>query len=95
MNRYELHVQQSPGKAALRLARARRRLDELEAGARPRGSDDTVVARRREVDGLTDALAGSGRCGDCGKALTDPESIERGIGPDCAAKRVREAADAR
>ena len=28
----------------------------------------------------------SGRCGRCGKKLTVPESIERGIGPDCASK---------
>jgi hypothetical protein len=25
----------------------------------------------------------AGRCGKCGKELTDPVSIERGIGPDC------------
>lgn len=25
-----------------------------------------------------------GRCGRCGRTLTVPESIERGIGPDCA-----------
>ena len=25
-----------------------------------------------------------GRCGRCGRALTVPESIERGIGPECA-----------
>lgn len=25
-----------------------------------------------------------GRCGKCGKPLTDPESIKRGIGPECA-----------
>ncbi len=25
----------------------------------------------------------SGKCGKCGKKLTTPESIERGIGPDC------------
>lgn len=25
-----------------------------------------------------------GKCGRCGRALTDPESIERGIGPECA-----------
>lgn len=24
-----------------------------------------------------------GRCGKCGRTLTDPESIERGIGPEC------------
>lgn len=27
-----------------------------------------------------------GRCGICGRTLTDPESIERGIGPICAEK---------
>lgn len=27
-----------------------------------------------------------GRCGRCGRALTDPESIARGIGPVCADK---------
>lgn len=27
-----------------------------------------------------------GRCGRCGKRLTVPESIDRGIGPDCASK---------
>jgi hypothetical protein len=27
-----------------------------------------------------------GRCGRCGHALTVPESIERGLGPECAGK---------
>lgn len=27
-----------------------------------------------------------GRCGKCGRPLTVPESIERGIGPDCASR---------
>jgi Family of unknown function (DUF6011) len=27
-----------------------------------------------------------GHCGRCGRTLTVPESIERGIGPECAAK---------
>jgi hypothetical protein len=29
----------------------------------------------------------SGRCGRCGKKLTVPESIERGLGPECAGKQ--------
>ncbi len=29
----------------------------------------------------------SGRCGRCGRALTTPESVTRGIGPECA-KRI-------
>ena len=28
----------------------------------------------------------AGRCGRCGRVLTTPESIERGIGPECARK---------
>jgi hypothetical protein len=28
----------------------------------------------------------SGRCGCCGRLLTVPESIERGLGPECASK---------
>ena len=27
-----------------------------------------------------------GRCGKCGRTLTVPESIDRGIGPECASK---------
>jgi hypothetical protein len=30
-----------------------------------------------------------GRCGACGRKLTVPESIERGIGPECYAKQGR------
>lgn len=28
----------------------------------------------------------SGRCGRCGKLLTDPDSIKRGLGPHCSTK---------
>lgn len=28
----------------------------------------------------------SGRCGRCGRTLTTPDSIERGLGPECAGK---------
>jgi hypothetical protein len=34
-------------------------------------------------------LLEQGRCKRCGARLTDPESIERGIGPDCAKKETR------
>lgn len=29
-----------------------------------------------------------GRCGRCGRVLTTPESLERGVGPECQAKRA-------
>ena len=35
------------------------------------------------------AIHHAGRCGRCGRMLTVPESIESGIGPDCAAKMAR------
>lgn len=35
-----------------------------------------------------------GRCGRCGRTLTDPESIERGIGPECVKKVSRYVAEA-
>lgn len=28
----------------------------------------------------------TGKCGICGRPLTDPESVGRGIGPDCLGK---------
>lgn len=31
------------------------------------------------------AIQHAGRCGRCGRLLTVPESIDRGIGPECAA----------
>jgi len=36
------------------------------------------------VDGLMAYGIASGSCGVCGKKLTTPESLERGIGPECA-----------
>src|SRR5215831_8589063 len=53
-----------------------------------------VLARERVIefgggDHLTQMVAGArvtGHCCICGKELTDPVSIERGIGPDCYSK---------
>lgn len=44
-------------------------------------------------DALPDSLEvwHEGRCGRCGRALTVPQSIERGIGPECAGIQRREA----
>jgi hypothetical protein len=38
---------------------------------------------------LEDQLAKAGRCRICGARLTDEDSIRRGIGPTCWAKRER------
>lgn len=40
-----------------------------------------------ELAGKLEAhLKHSGRCKVCGRLLTDPTSVERGVGPDCWAK---------
>jgi hypothetical protein len=46
----------------------------------------TLVGRDPEG---TIATGARGACGLCGKALTDPESIRRGIGPECYRSLVK------
>lgn len=60
-----------------------------------RSNDEAVVAFRWLYTGLVlhRPLRGvevwhEGRCGMCGRALTVPESIASGFGPDCAARRL-------
>lgn len=55
-----------------------------------RGGDirPTADARAR-ASGIEAELAAQQRCRECGRTLTDPESIEAGIGPDCAKTEER------
>lgn len=39
-----------------------------------------------QLEGLKSYGMASGKCGVCGRKLTTPESIERGIGPECITK---------
>ena len=39
--------------------------------------------RADEAVRLEEALVAVGRCRRCGRTLTDPDSLSRGIGPDC------------
>lgn len=52
--------------------------------------DDLGQARRNVLETklahLNDRLAGMHACRHCGRPLTDPVSIERGVGPECAAQ---------
>lgn len=65
---FRSYVERSPAKAA-RMAAADR-----ESG------DPTRVAR---AELLERELAAAHRCRECGRALKDPISVERGIGPEC------------
>ena len=42
---------------------------------------------QHKIEGAGFKLHHEGRCGRCGRALTVPESIENGIGPECV-KRI-------
>jgi hypothetical protein len=53
------------------------------AAAWYRANDKPEHAERLEAE-----LAGADRCRRCGRALTDPESVSRGVGPDCVAKEA-------
>jgi hypothetical protein len=39
-----------------------------------------------KAEALEAELAKAGRCKRCGRLLTDPHSIERGVGPECVKK---------
>lgn len=80
-------LMRNPGKAAKNLAYHRQRLAELHAGMRPR-AHESVEEHQRIIQRLERAFRDTGRCEDCGKALTDPVSIERGVGPECIARRA-------
>jgi hypothetical protein len=45
-----------------------------------------VHGRTVDAERLETALAAAGRCKVCGRSLRDPESVTRGIGPECWSK---------
>ena len=53
---------------------------------RQRGQDDSAEL-------LEARLVGAGRCKRCGRELSDPVSVERGVGPDCWQKALDQAVD--
>lgn len=71
-----------PGLAAQRLGALR-----YQAGhARSVGDHRVAQQLDASADQFAAALRHMSRCQCCGRRLTDPVSITRGIGPDCAAK---------
>jgi hypothetical protein len=64
-----------PGKAARYLAKMQADVDWV----------GEIEARRlvAAIAGLQEGLRASAHCSRCGKSLTDPTSVARGVGPDC------------
>jgi hypothetical protein len=48
-----------------------------------------ATGRLERADKLERQLVALGRCKHCGRKLSDPVSIERGVGSDCWAKGRR------
>jgi hypothetical protein len=86
---YADFVVKHPQKSARTLADLRRRVDELDAGAAPRSPSETPESVRHQIERYLAGFRAAARCEDCGKALDDPVSVKRGIGPDCHARRQR------
>lgn len=80
----ERDARKHPEKAAAQVHHLEERL--LENDRKPSEWFD-VEQVHAELAGLLEGLKGSGHCRDCGRKLEVPESIERGIGPDCWARR--------
>jgi hypothetical protein len=47
---------------------------------------DRVIVQAQDPEACDLEVWHEGRCGKCGRKLTVPESIERGIGPECYSK---------
>lgn len=64
----------------------------LLAGIRLRRALNRVADKdEARVSGIEAGLRHAKRCLRCGRILTDPDSISRGIGPDCWSRIVRAA----
>lgn len=50
---------------------------------------DALKTDRQDVIGKQLEFWHTGRCGCCGRLLTVPDSVERGIGPECARRERR------
>jgi hypothetical protein len=47
---------------------------------------EKVLTQKKKPETVHLEVRHEGKCGKCGRLLTVPESIDRGIGPECAAK---------
>lgn len=79
-----------PAVAAQSLRYARGRLEDAEDASDLQAKSEAIAWRiGREtgyIEGVLQTLEERGRCGNCGRELSDPRSVAAGIGPDCLAK---------
>lgn len=73
----------TPTKVAAQAHLFRKRADE----ARRRGMFATARSLMSEAVALEQALHEERRCKECGRELTDPDSIGLGIGPECRKRK--------
>jgi hypothetical protein len=83
-----LKVYKHPRKAAAEIAVRRLRVVAARSGLI---ENYDAAAEQRRIDELEAAMREATRCIRCGVALEDPESVERGIGPDCWAREQEQA----
>lgn len=79
---YERSYRRRPAKAAAKLVW----LGEQAGAARARGDQKTADQYDEARAALEALLSHLGRCRRCGRALSDPESLRRGVGPECTRK---------
>lgn len=72
-----------PGKQAAKV----RHLEQHARAARARGSDEYADQLERQASTIAERLNGAGRCSRCGRELSDPRSVQRGIGPECVKRQ--------
>lgn len=78
------------------LVLANRRLNERRSASAKKAAQTRALRRERDVADIAKQWAAGKRigprthCDICGKGLTDPKAIERGIGPECWQDVLRE-----
>lgn len=70
-------------RAGEKLARRKPALAAKIAVATVRLAGQPSARDRARLDGISAGLLSGGRCLKCGRELKDPDSLARGIGPDC------------
>lgn len=84
-----LKVDKHPRKAAAEISVRKIRI--LVTKSEIPGANYDVEREQEHIDALEAALRGANRCIRCGTPLQDPQSVERGIGPDCWAREQARA----